>query len=907
MKILFLLISLFLLGHSINLAEIGSDTELKETLNTEGTTEAEIDAATTSSNERIDKATDDIFNNQKTELTNYFTTDIRTTCESVQDLLCPPLLADKTSNYMTLVKYINPLAGEVMCQVFPKNKFEDWREDKLNIAPVMSRKFVKKACVDKFQINKKTGKNMDKTGYVEDLRTKANEQQSEFNEIKSSYDIDYKMNGGEKFLDLGDWLDALSTLDSEKIDVERTLKQKQIHTTEHYTVVPNTNVLDKFQEALISIKKINGGVDITDDEIENQLAIINIQDEENKKVANSSFIMYLDFFIKSSDAINGIVNTLIVVFVLFNIAEFGYGNLTNHLSDNRLTENFVGRGASGLLIVLFLYVGNVSVLKFENEVGQEELIEVKQQRILTVLRWVYEKANSVSDDISEIAISSYLDTLANTSEINSVDKIDSLSSERILLVNENSLLKKLEEEMCSATYNLSHLDNTLSQYREDKQSGKIKLKTVQDGQRSDWSQTLAQVMYLVAEETTDGDLLIGTDYRIHSEQDIIINPYPKSELEALLSLRSNKINPYNDKSELSFINQDYFSSSLFQNNNNQLLSLSGCNYNRRQVIRNNNRIYQIDDELVFTTDNYIFQDKVQRIKDMHSIMWKNFAEMGYLSMAFLPATAMLVDNQGVLGDKSKQLKNSESEDGIIARTVQSIPYLALFGGRNIAGIYEDAIGSITSIVDDVPFLGSTVKGAVKGASLYLAYETISVLLKSVYLIVLVTASILAFIMITLQKSYAFFVVIFLPLYAFHPQQEKIVAGALVKIVATAFKTVLIVVSIFIAIWSGSLLDSLHHIFQTTFVENMQNVMTVDPKLDWIDQKVQGITSTLQRWAYSGVSNIIFTIVKIILSVTIIFKLPGYFYSMLEVKVDDVGDKMLDVVADAAEKQGMKGL
>ena len=51
----------------------------------------------------------------------------------------------------------------------------------------------------------------------------------------------------------------------------------------------------------------------------------------------------------------------------------------------------------------------------------------------------------------------------------------------------------------------------------------------------------------------------------------------------------------------------------------------------------------------------------------------------------------------------------------------------------------------------------------------------------------------------------------------------------------------------------------------------------------------------------------FIVVKIILVITIIWKLPGYFYDILEVKAEDVGDKMQEVIQQASEKETLKGL
>ena len=66
-----------------------------------------------------------------------------------------------------------------------------------------------------------------------------------------------------------------------------------------------------------------------------------------------------------------------------------------------------------------------------------------------------------------------------------------------------------------------------------------------------------------------------------------------------------------------------------------------------------------------------------------------------------------------------------------------------------------------------------------------------------------------------------------------------------------------------------------------------------------------IELNIQLLAFYGVSYVTFMIVKIILATTIIFKLPGYFYDLLSVKVQDLGDQMLETVQQAQEGRNLR--
>jgi len=863
---------------------------------------------------RIDDTTNEIFNGGKVE--SFFEDVSVTSCKDIKKLMCPPLAPKYSKEHVTMIDYINPKAGELKCSVFEKGDiFDGWKKD-FKIAPIYSQVFKKDACVQEFSDTN----NIDSSDDIKILKEKVEKREQELNDMQLKYSVDFKTSGGEKYLDLGDWLDALATIDAEKIDIQKTLAQNQVHTTPGYTTIPNATVVSEFQTALKSLMIKNHG-NIKQSQVDEMIKNSTSYDEKNLKIANSKYVMYLDFFVKSNKAINETINMLLVVFLLWNIlGKWIWSNATNKWSGNQNNENHIGRIVFGVITLVVFYTGSANKIEVTTTDGTKSEVEYKSQRIQDVLRAVYGITNNLADKLTEIAISSYLKSLASTSGIVDVAQINSLSSEKLVNEKELTYLQSIENE-CAAAYDPANIDSYLREYRKKTMSQKdvVTDTGLVNGEHS-FSDSWEQTKY----DLTGGffrsgqSSLLGKDMRWSAQQagetgTLNVNPYPFSEREAMASLDDKKIKPYNNNGN-GYVKAGYFTGPTFIGNGNQWLSLSGCSYNRKQLILNKSRHLSLSASLNDIKMDENFNDKFDRIKNVNDIMWKNFAELGYVSIAFLPATAVLLEKKAGVGDNVNTIVSGDT-DTQLQTVSKMIPMLSLFNGSAIAGLYENVTpaGKITSMLSStlggIPIVGGLLKGVtdatagvtIKVLSYGLAYLTIDSVLNATVLIVFITGGILAFIILTLQKLWTFFAVLFVIIYAFSPNQEEKIAGVLGKMGATAFKTVLLVVSMFIAIWSLSLVDSMEHILVNDFFSNMQNL--VDAPIGYLEEASQGLV----RYSFFGVSHVVFIIVKIILSVTIIFKLPSYFFDILDVKAEDVGDRMQEVIQQAQERESMKGM
>ncbi|MDO8453806.1 MAG: hypothetical protein Q7S59_04485 [Sulfurimonas sp.] len=854
------------------------------------TTIENVKTATAAATTKISTNTTAVLEGTKTAVKYFQNEPTSTSCQDATSLRCPPLNSSYSGSHMTMVDYINPVNGEVKCSVFPKNDLSQDFKESSKSAPVHSQVFHKNVCKQQFD----ESSNYDSSEVAKTMREEAKKRESEISNMQLKYDVDYKTSGGEKYLDLGDWLDALSTIDAEKIDIEKTLKQGRIHMNPGYTVVPNPSVTEGFIDSMKSLMAINHG-DLNSEQIEKAIADNQNMDLKIKKVAGSSYVMYVDFFIESNKLINETINTLFVIFVLWNVLMNWISiNASARFSGLAKSENHIHRLGFGIVLLVIFYSGDVSRITINN---QE--IEVKTQRIQDYLRALYGFTNDLSDGLAKIAISSYLKSLTTTSGVANVEMLDSLTSEKLALNKEITYLTQIDNQ-CTETYNLTAIENQLIDFRNKVLKNSVpEIKHVETHK-----ETKTETLFgwsgidILGFENVGGFDGIKNNYdeittTEHFVSALKLNPYPASEREARAALFESKKTPYGADG---FVNPGYFESAAYKADK-QMISLSACSYNRKKVLGNYQRIKEIETKLAQNSNQMNYDQKLDKLKNVNDIMWKNYAELGYISIVFLPVTSYLLEQNGDLSDKAENKK----DESTMQQISKYMAHLALFNGNQIAETINSAFGS-TLVTKPI---------AIGGAIL-----VIETMIEVVTIIVFVVSGVLAFILLALSKLWAFFAVLFLVIYAFSPNQEEKIYSSLGRVISTAFRTVLLTVSMFLAIWSLSLVDSLQHILLMDFFSNMSVINDVidvkggglwDRITNFTSESVEQLSSDIERYVVYGVASVAFVAIKIILVVTIIFKLPSWFMEMLSAGAEGVEEKVNEVVQNASQQKTMKGI
>lgn len=888
---------------------------------------------------------------QKESLFDFDPTSDEGGCVSIETLKCPPLksrilsdLVESTgltdlTNYRVVTEYIDPLRGEVKCKVFdldktkvlinnefvPFGKFDPTFFDDKKV--IESRTFNRKVCEREFDLKL----NIDFSDEIENTRTMIQAKQDELKNLEMKYEVDYRGGGGEQYLDLGDFLDALSTVDTEKIDIEKTLTQWEINLRDGYTIEPNSMVFEEWEGDIQNLLRYYNG-EISTDEIDAKIATAVKLDQTNKIVANSQYVMWLDFFISSNETIRDTLTYALFMFIGWNlIISYFFNSMTQRFGlGGQDQENHLGRIGFAALMFFVFFVGSSEDINIRSGDGVEETIkelEVKTFRIQTFVRYIYGLTNKVQDELAKDAIRSYLKGLNATSGVGTIGMLDSLTSEKIVLGKEIERLKEVHA-ICTDIYDIGALKGYLNAYKEatlaNGNAGVLQ-NEVSMGTRftnyisdntSVFNYSSGKANYGVNENMTPS----RTDFG-----ELDVNPFPSSEREAFAMNNGSKNNPYRYTDGGGVLKSGFLDNPNFNKN---FILLSGCYYNKKKMIRNQNRQRELDAKIEVLQDTTRYDQKVEHLKIIHNMMWKNYAELGYISIAFLPVTSIMVDGLGSLGDgeqRKETLENEKDTSFLFETTATSIPLVALFNAHGIAQVYNNVMASGANFITEklpamkgvkkvLQLFFSTENSQPGILSYYLSVKTITSIMQALVLVILISGSLLAFMILAIQKLWTFMATMFLAIYMFHTNQQEKIAQSIGKMIAVAFKGVLLVVSVFLAIYTISLLDSLQAILINDFFNNMGTMNEANlrhkefnewvPNVHMVATWISGIFT---RYSYIGVTNVSFMIVKIYVAYHVIFKLPEFFYELLETSSGATMNNLTDKIQDIQTGQDLKGL
>ena len=864
----------------------------------------------------------------------YFVNMAYSSCTEPADYVCPSLKSDLAAEgFRTRINSIDLKNGKISCSVYSPLEDSTTPLTIKSETPLFTKTFVNQACVEKYS----TATNKDDSDEVKKLIAENKDFLEELKQQEYKYTVDYKQNGGDEFLDLSDTVDSLVSFNANVFDFEQTLLTRDLKTRSGFTTLPNETVVTKFQDtfknfmSLFGIGSYDEGV--FEENIENQAKIR----DASSAIANSSFFMLLDFWLKANDAIVLLAQGLTLLFVGYNVI-FTWVSpaLTNKMQQKDSGENSAQRGLFGFLMIIMFWAGDVEKLNIEYQSKSEDVIKtelvVQQTNIQALIQFLYSETNHWADVFAEIGIKAYLSTLNSSTGLFDEAQIKAIASEKIVLQKESEALAVIDKAMCFENYEVKLITDKLASYRT------MTLSKGESGENYTSRNTLAY--------------LGGTGSDVSS---LRANAYPKSEREA------NAIMVY-DKEGQKFSNSSPYNSAWskydsgvvkqtalhkFRMADYSPLSLSGCYYNKKKMIDNKSRMEDIEQQFAKFSSPTQKSAKVEYLKVINEIQWSLYAKQGYLSIAYLPATSILVDSIGMVGDKSdshQKLKNEvgvDDEDIItematdeIKTLATQLPYLAIFGGYQVAKmihvIKEPIIDGALDILSLTTGLETFGIGAIVGQGvkflrkakklvtfnnevdifdLKIAAWLIENMLNAMIMVSLMVGTILVFTLLFIEKLFAFVSSMFLLMYVFSKNQEERVSGAIAKIFAVAFKTVLVVICIFLSLYSLSLVDSLELIFVESFFKSMDSIENASWAYKLKEFDLSNMTTLimvfLQKYVFYGLSQLAFVVLKLTLVIQMIFKMPGYMYELLYEKVHSVSDSVGETLQSVSERQTMK--
>ena len=859
-------------------------------------------------------------------------------CTEPRDYVCPPLKDEfLQEGYRSRINYIDLRNGKISCSVLPPlQKFAPltFRSETALYTDV----FENKGCVEKYS----TATNLDTSEEVKALKKENEEFIESLKQQEYKYTVDYKKSGDDEFLDLADILDSIVTFNPNVFDLESTLLTRNLTTMPGYTTLPNELIVTKFEQQFKGFMDIISGNGFSSDrffeEVDKQAKIRDL----SNVVANSSFLMLLDYYLKVNDIIVILSQGLAFIFIVYNgIITWAMPTLTNKFQGKDSGENSPQRGIFGVMALIMLFAGDVERLNIEYESKTEDTVRtelvLQQTNIQTAIQFLASETNYYADMFAEWGIRVALSSLSESTGLMNGNQVEALATERMILAKEKEALAGIETDMCYANYDVKLIKDKLAEYR-------TKTLSKKDGGED------YQVWHFIE---TGSDGLVG-----QSVSSLRQNPFPKTEREANAMMKyatkrdyknSSPYNPAKNETDTGVV--EYTERDKFRTGYYSPLSLSGCYYNNKKMVANDQRLREIEKEFEKFSSVSQKNAKVEYLRVINEIQWGLFAKQGYMAMAYVPVTQLLVENIGIVGDmKSQQEALEEATDssegiatdfsvGILQTIAEDVPFLAIMGGYNIAKMVhpvKDFLldGAINLADTAASFLGPIGKisttvftkfydikekftfgdkktGEVDILDLKIAAFIIKNIFTTLITVTLMTGSVLLFTLLVVEKLFAFVSSMFLLIYAFAKNQEERMTSAFAKIIAVFAKTILIVVCIFLSMYSLNLVTSLEMIFVESFFKSMDMIenATWEYRLSQFDIGLMDAVSMMsfffKKYIFFGVSKFAFMILKLVLVVQMIWKMPGYMYELIYEKVHSVSDSVGETLQSANEAQTMR--
>jgi len=839
-----------------------------------------------------------------------------TSCETPSDYVCPPLTAARTNTgYTSRVNFVDLVSGQISCSAHLTIASNTDPLKNSNQLADHTEVFVNKSCLEKYSASE--NKNTDSD--TEKLKEKNEEYLKNLKAQEYKYTVDYKTSGNSKFLDLADILDGVVSFNVDMFDFEQTLLTRELKTRSGYTTLPNEMIVTKFEKSLSNLSGLILGFDShAENEFlnnaQNQVSIKNA----SAAIANSSYFMLLDFWMKANEYLVLLAQGIAFVFIAYNVVlTWAMPAISNKIMRKKDYDNHLQRFAVGFLALIMLFSGDVEKLNIQYESKAQDLVQneliVQQTNIQAAIQLLYSETNYWADAFAEIGIRAYMNGLSGSSGLFTANQIDAMATEKNVLLKSIESYKTIETDMCYANYDVPLLKDAVKSYR---------------------SQTLSKND---GGNSISGVLLDGT---ISSAD---ANPFPKSEAEAFAVMKISQnaaydtVSPYNSSiaDDSGFVKNE--AKEKFREPAYAPLSLSGCYENTKKRIAAAQRVREIDAQFAKLADPTVKDAKVEYMKVINEIQWRMFAEQGYLSIVYLPIISLVLNDLGVIDDLQKAAEIDVANENAVTdyttsqlkQLSQDIPLLMVFGGGNVAAMVHVIKEPIVEfMIDSISILGGPIsKGAnyarkgfdllnktmINGEydllDLKIAAMLIKSVLSSLVMALLLGSAIVVFTLLFIEKLFAFIASMFLLIYAFAKNQEDRVATAIAKIFAIAFKTILIVICVFLSMFSLSLLTNLEYSLLNNFFNSLDAIENASWSYMFSSFEFSNILGLIklffEKYLVYGVISVTFMIVKMILVIQMIWKMPGFMYELIYEKVHSVSDSVGESLQNANEKTVMR--
>lgn len=710
---------------------------------------------------------------------------------------CPPFKKE----YFGRISNINMQQGTTECYVYEKD------DPSIMLGVVTSSNNYCKAIFDKTNVTP-LKKELNKTIALKSYK--------DLEKLEEKFYKQYSNLGSTQFVNVPMYMIAGLTIDDEILNIENTIKYNEITLNNDYSLYPNSSAFneEEFREKLYKdnltitnkINQVAESMGIKDAPLPNDLQRIESSNliESVKSILTNSVIFIMIFLNEYNESML-IAKTFIMFTVLPVTVGFAiFSKLSKSLQDISDFDDVLERVVLGIATLFIFYFSTTTI-----KTGDDKNDFISQTTFHQMFRPVLYKGAEIADEVGQGVTKAYLKYKLRTVGLAPIDVINETRNEIVKVEKEQAFLKNTLLPKCYSTYNTS---------------------------------------------------LIKQDLGVRIGLNVNFPPTEKIVRESEVLKKDIQIDFYKAGAGGYLINAN-------DEVKNNLFSISSCYKFERKYQKNKLDLEKYN--YVVNSYNETSKDDVlkNQIYMIANIQMRNDAELGFISLPLLATTSVMIDNIGTfenpLGERINQekvLKDFRSSggyevgatvsgEGIMGKVMspinwyfQHLPYLIIPPADTIRNTVSDLLQGISEvdILGMLPFksildtlidqtnnksISNVAKDTkevtevsdsskLKKLVIYILSSIITVyimmyILAYLPIIALATASFATIFFYYLSVELYYLVIPFLVAFAFATNQSDLMKNFLKNGLIIAFKPLLIVLSIVLALFAKDFFESLN--------------------------------------------------------------------------------------------------
>lgn len=329
--------------------------------------------------------------------------------------------------------------------------------------------------------------------------------------------------------------------------------------------------------------------------------------------------------------------------------------------------------------------------------------------------------------------------------------------------------------------------------------------------------------------------------------------YNSDEVRNQLNLHTGLNLPYPPDETITGINGnkvDFYTENFLKNGINPSMAISGCAVLYKREKENRELLREVDKKMWEVADATNDRTINEQMEHLTKIQYRNFGELGWIAMPMVATTDAVMKQLDIINNQAEKLNRQEiARDRELAGAtpesnamvpssldddlLKNVPYVLIPGFSSIKNEISGFFQKIPSLPDS-GFFKNFVKFQSLGLDVVAYFWTLSIIKFGVAMfpfVMLLTASLLVIGFWAISVLLYYMVTPFLVAFALAANQTELIKKFLKTGVILAFKPLMLVVSIVIAIFATEFLGNLNNLLIDWNFDNLKFLFTkVDTEL-----------------------------------------------------------------------------